>query len=140
MNKITVSAAACRWTARVLSLLLIAFIVFIAIEEGMPNPFTHPPRMNLATLGGIALGLTVIGLLAGWRWELAGGILSLVGVCLLVEPTRVNGRVTWFFAVLAAPGVLYIASRLLRRNGSKHPKAPASTPGPTPLSAAPPAA
>ncbi len=97
----------------------------------MPNPFNgHMSAISM--LGFIAVAAMVVGYLAGWRWELAGGILSLVGVCLLVEPTRVNGKVTWFFAVLAAPGVLYIASHLLRGQASGQPKAQPPIPGPAP--------
>jgi hypothetical protein len=59
----------------------------------------------------------MLGLMAGWVWELAGGILSLAGIglfCAVVarlSPSRMNG----FILSLFAPGALYVASFLLRR-------------------------
>jgi len=41
MKTISNSAAACRRTARALGVLVIAFIVFTAIAEGMANPFAY---------------------------------------------------------------------------------------------------
>ncbi len=93
------------------SLLIVGFLVF-AIAEGMPNPLTQPA---IAQVGFLGLVFIVVGSLAGWRRELAGGILSLAGVLALIEPTRINGKITWFFAVLAAPGVLCLASGLLTK-------------------------
>jgi hypothetical protein len=97
----------------------VVVIVIIAIGEGMPNPFT---QSAIVQVGFVGLVLIVVGFLAGWRWELTGGILSLVGICLIYEPTRVSGKITWFFAALAAPGVLYITSHLLRSYASRHSK------------------
>lgn len=115
MNAPPTSATACRWSARVLGLLLACLICAIAVGEHMPLPFSgHPTLIGLmGSLGFVAL---VVGLLAGWRWELAGGVLVLAGVALLVYPTLVNGRVTLFFAVMAAPGALFVASHALRRH------------------------
>jgi hypothetical protein len=57
------------------------------------------------------------GMLAGWRWELTGGIMSLAGFCLGIVPlNNYSPRgLTWFYFVLALPGALYVASALLRR-------------------------
>jgi hypothetical protein len=126
MKTNNLSSTVCRWIARVVSVLALAVIIIIAVVEKMPilrmvpNVFAHP--LSAESLGFIGFYSMVGGMLAGWRWELAGGIISLVGVCALVEPTMQNGRVTWFFAVLAAPGVLYIASHLLRRRASAESK------------------
>ena len=112
----------CRWTARILSVLLILMFFVFAIGEGMPSPLRWSA---IAWLGFFGMVLFMIGSAAGWKWERAGGIASLLGVCTLIEPTRINGRVTWFFAVLALPGVLYLVSHLLRhaRNGPTKPLA-----------------
>lgn len=77
----------------------------------MPSPFAQPPMVQLGFAG---LAMIVLGFLAGWRWELAGGIASIAGVCMIFGPTMVNGRITWFMAALLVPGVLYMASHLLR--------------------------
>ncbi len=126
MNTTSPSATACRWMARIVSTLLIAAIAAIAIGEGMPNPFTRA-MSPIELLGFAGLSLVVLGFLMGWRWELAGGILSIVGVCMLFGPTMANGRITWFIVVMLVPGVLYMASRLLRSGAPK----PSETKPPT---------
>jgi hypothetical protein len=119
MKTFSLSATVCHWIARILGTLFVVVLAILAIvyRARLPNLSALSPISYVGLLG-FALMLT--GMLIGWRWELAGGILSLVGVLLLVEPTRVNGRITWFFAVMAAPGVLYITSHLLRRVASRH--------------------
>ena len=108
--KSIVIAALCRWTARVIGTLLVLLIVMIGIGEGMPNPFTQPPAIQV---GFFALALLMVGILAGWRWEFAGGVISLAGWCLFLA--SVKCRLTCFVWALALPGVLYVISALLRR-------------------------
>jgi hypothetical protein len=112
-------AAACRWMARIVGVLLIILIVCMAIGEGMPNPFAQPAKVQV---GFLALAMIIIGILAGWRWELAGGILSLAGWCLFCVPIE-NSRtgLNWFCWALALPGALYLISALLRAHNEKHP-------------------
>ena len=121
MNTPSPLAAASRWTARIIGTLLVLGTLTIAIGEGMPNPLTQPAWAQLIFF---ALALTMIGILIGWRWELAGGILSLAGFCLGIVPLNNSPRgLTWFYFVLALPGVLYVTSALLRRYDQKHPLA-----------------
>ena len=107
-------AAVCRWAARISATAFCAFIVMIAVGEGMPNPLSQPLEVQL---GFVGLGAMMLGFMAGWVWELAGGILSLAGIglfCAVVarlSPSRMN----WFILSLLAPGALYLASFLLRR-------------------------
>ncbi len=108
--KSIVIAALCRWTARVIGTLLVLLIVMIGIGEGMPNPFTQPPAVQV---GFLALALLMIGILAGWRWELPGGVISLAGWCLFLA--SVKCRLTCFVWALALPGILHVISALLRR-------------------------
>ena len=112
----------CRWTARIIGVLMVVSTLIIAIAEGMPNPFTQP---MIVQLGFLALALIILGILAGWRWELSGGIMSLVGWGLLVIPVIKHSPrgMNPFFIVLAVPGILYVASALLRRYHAKHPSA-----------------
>jgi hypothetical protein len=91
--------------------MLVVFILALAIGEGMPNPFTQPLAIRI---GFIALALIVVGILVGWRWEFAGGVVSLAGWCLfftsVIEPKHLNS----FLLLLALPGILYLLSALLR--------------------------
>jgi len=116
--KITrVYATVCRWIARIVGAMLVAVIVIIAVGERMPvgDMLTHP-KFTFAMLGGVGIFMVVTGILAGWLWELVGGILTLVGACSIFVSMKITGygRITWFLAALAAPGVLYISSHLLR--------------------------
>ena len=118
-NSSAVVAAVCRWTGRIAGAVLVVLTVSIAIGEGMPNPFTQPGGIQV---GFLTLALLLIGILAGWKWELAGGILSLLGwgsfVLAVIPSAR---RLTGFVLLLALPGILYVTSALLRRWQPKHP-------------------
>ena len=118
MNTPRSLSAACRWTARIIGTLLVLLIVIIAIGEGMPNPLTQPMSVQV---GFLALALVMIGILGGWRWELAGGTLSLVGWGLFVVAVMHPPRgLNWFVGALALPGALYVAGALLRRYDQTH--------------------
>ena len=82
MNTPRLLAAACRWTARIIGTVLVLMIVLLAIGEGIPKPFTQPISVQI---GFLALALVMIGILGGWRWELAGGTISLVGWSLWLQ-------------------------------------------------------
>ena len=113
MNTVKLLTTTCRWTARVAGTLMVISVVVIAIGEGMPNPFTQPPAVQI---GVLALALILTGILAGWRWELAGGILSLAGWCLFVGSVVGAKRLNVFVSLLALPGILYLISAGLRRH------------------------
>jgi hypothetical protein len=118
MNITRLSAAACRWTARILGALLVLMIVLLAIGEGMPNPFTQPMTVQV---GFLALALLMIGILGGWRWELAGGTLSLVGwILFVVAVVHPHRGLNWFVSALALPGLLYVAGAILKRYNDRH--------------------
>ena len=63
--------------------------------------------------------MILIGMLAGWRWELAGGVFSLAGWCLFFAAVIGLKHFTGFVLLLALPGVLYLLSALLRRHHDK---------------------
>jgi hypothetical protein len=105
-------AIVCRWTGRILGTLLLLVIALLTIGEGLPNPFTQPMAVQV---GFLALAFTILGILAGWRWELAGGLISLAGWSLFVMAVTTPHRLNWFMIALALPGLLYAISALLRR-------------------------
>src|ERR1035437_2050184 len=111
-DKALLSAAVCRWMARIIGTVLFAVVVIIAIGEGIPNPLT---QSGIVQLGFAALALILIGILIGWRWELAGGSLYLVGWCLFYVPMKSPSGLGGFYWDLAIPGILYITSYLLAR-------------------------
>lgn len=117
MNTLRLLATVCRWTGRIIGTLLVLFSLAIAIGEGIPNPLTQPAWAQLIFL---ALVLIMLGVLIGWRWELAGGILSLAGFCVGIVPLNNSPRgLTWFYFALALPGVAYVTSTRLRCHDQK---------------------
>ena len=116
MNAARLLTAMCRWTARVTGTLLVLMIIVIAIGEGMPNPFTQP---LVVQIGFLALAMIMIGILAGWRWELAGGVLSLAGWCLFFVSVIGLKHLNGFVLLLALPGILYLLSALVRRHDKR---------------------
>jgi hypothetical protein len=106
-----------RWIARVIGTALVGLTLFIAIGEGMPNPFTQP---FVIQIGFLALTLVLSGILLAWRWELPGGILSLAGWVLFIVAERVSLRHSVFFILLGVPSLLFLGSSFLRRYHEKH--------------------
>jgi hypothetical protein len=93
--------------------LLVFGCVFIAIGEGMPNPLTVALPMLVMFL---AFAFILIGILAAWRWEFAGGVTSLAGWCVFIIGLALSPRgLTVATVILAVPGLLYLASTWLRR-------------------------
>lgn len=75
-----------------------------------------------------ALAVVFVGYAVGWRHELAGGLLAIVGTAaffvadgLLVGALWSIGAVAWF----AAPGVLYLLAWLCDRQHANHVGRPA---------------
>ena len=99
MNTAIRGAAACRWSARIIGALLCLLILVMAVGDGMPNPFTQPVRLQV---GFLALALILAGIVAGWRWEFWGGIVSLSGwglfVLFVITPWR---SLNWLIVGLA---------------------------------------
>jgi hypothetical protein len=115
MNTPNPLAALCRWTARVIAALLLGLFLFFTIAEGLPNPLKLSPVFQAEFL---TFALVFGAILVGWRWELVGGLLSLVSAglfCVAVLSSGVGNQPTWFFVALAIPGALYVTSALLRR-------------------------
>ncbi|HXE43437.1 MAG TPA: hypothetical protein VN516_10460 [Candidatus Baltobacteraceae bacterium] len=112
MNASKIIAATCRWTARIFGVLIIAVFVVFAVGEGIPNPFTLPLTVQL---GFLALAIFSAGIVAGWIWELIGGIVSLAGwlgfAVVAVDLQHMTGVVV----SMALPGLFYLASAYLRR-------------------------
>jgi hypothetical protein len=121
MNTSTLFSGLCRWTARIVGALLVFFVFFIAIGEGMPIP---KPPFTSTDLLFLALILIIVGILVGWRWEFTGGIISLAGFFVGIIPLHNSPRgLTLFYFILSLPGVLYMTSAYLRRYHIKHPSA-----------------
>ncbi|MHC4086198.1 MAG: DUF7670 domain-containing protein [Planctomycetota bacterium] len=104
-----------RWTARILSLLYLAFFLFMLtahlVSDGMgSSAFTVPER-----LGFLFIGVLFVGYLMAWKWETLGGaigVLATIGFHLAV------GGGVILLLIMAFPGVLFLLCWPLSRGGS----------------------
>ena len=90
-----------RWTVRILSLLFVAFYLYIFIGEaleGRSRP-QNPPMATRAVVELTIIGVSLLGLLLAWRWELAGGIVALAA---FVLACLINHKLLVFYPVAIA--------------------------------------
>lgn len=115
-KSISVLRSVLRWAARVTGLMLVGLALAIMIGEGgPPNVFSEsiPVQLEFA-----ALMLMLIGFCIGWRWELLGGLLSVLGFVgftmteLAVNGSLPGGAIPYFLI----PGVLFLVSFRLARS------------------------
>jgi hypothetical protein len=108
-----------RWSARIAALLLVAMVGLIALGHGgLPNVLGQPVPVQVEF---VALGLMVVGLVAGWKWEAWGGAVTLIGVGLFaatelaVNHRLPGGAIPWFLI----PAVLFLLAFTLERAGHR---------------------
>ena len=111
-----------RWVARIWSIPAICFIAVILGGEIL-SP-TAPPPVSVRDVIGLSLfpfGV-FLGILLAWRWEMLGGIISVVSffgfyaVLWLFDRRLPRGP---FFALASVPGLLFFVSFLLGRRIDK---------------------
>jgi ribose/xylose/arabinose/galactoside ABC-type transport system permease subunit len=96
-----------RWTVQILSLLFVAFYLYIFIGEALegrsrPN---NPPMATRAVVELTIVGVSLLGLLLAWKWELAGGTVALAA---FVLACLINHRLLVFYPVAIA-AILFLA-------------------------------
>lgn len=104
---------AIRWTARVLSILLVLFFGFMIFSHFFGG-LEAPP--DVATL--LPMIVMLAGLVIGWRWELAGGAIVILGFAISAgqNPQIVKA---WPYALCLLAGLLYLASVIARRKSTQ---------------------
>jgi hypothetical protein len=117
LNAVPNSIQIVRWIARLWSLLISAFGLFMIFT---PDPHaTEPVPVEdwfLLSLWGLA----VLGLLIAWRWEFAGGILT-IGTMFLRELAWVILKGDWLinflivWAIVVPPAILFLTAWGLER-------------------------
>ncbi|MBI9046210.1 MAG: hypothetical protein JEZ06_17080 [Anaerolineaceae bacterium] len=112
-----------RWISRILAVLSSLFILITLIAHGINDGFGPLPHLTLReTLMMAAFGMIWIGLMIGWKWELAGGILVLGGffffyvLDFLFSGTFPRGPI---FFMLAAPGIGYFYYGMVKRRSQE---------------------
>lgn len=96
-----------RWFARIVGMLLAAFVFLLAVGEGL-NPAKLTLEESLMMLGFLA---TWVGFILGWKWEGIGGVLVIAGLawhCLFEYVFRGTLFLGFWVALPALPGVLFL--------------------------------
>ena len=122
-DKVLLSATVCRWTARILSVLIILFWGFfitagiVASIQGHPNGSLHSMHERL----GFALMLAwLLGLALAWKWEFAGATLTLAAI--LTQAFFINPRVLDSLGMLPPiTALLFVFCWWLGRQSSSSP-------------------
>lgn len=112
-----------RWVARVWGTAIVALVVMFALMHAASPDAPGPTAREWVGLLFFPAGLCV-GLVLALRWEALGGSIA-VGSFLVFYTWMfvTGGRLPSgpYFAVAAAPGVLYLLCRLLSRDGRQAP-------------------
>lgn len=98
-----------RWVARIWSVGLVLFWgAFLAehVSEWLIRPDRWPPAWVVLTVAAHAA--TVAGLLAGWRWELAGGSVALAGAILFLAGKAQASIAPLLMMVTIAPAAIWL--------------------------------
>lgn len=106
-----------RWTLRILSAIFIVFFLFMFIGETFfqDYPENSKPMTANAIIQLSLMGLSLIGFIVAWKWELWGGILALVAFAALaiVNPMVVKPSL---LLIYPATAILFIVLWKIDRN------------------------
>jgi hypothetical protein len=98
-----------RWGARIASLGLACLFGLMILGE-FTSPHSGPPSQPIEWAGIALLAATCLGALLAWKWELAGGVLSLASLALFMILIRIRWDVV--IGVASAPAILFLVSWL----------------------------
>jgi hypothetical protein len=109
-NLIPRSIKIIRWMARIWSVVVTVFLllIFFAPNSGGPGPIAAVDIFLLSLIG-----ITLLGLLIAWRWELPGGPFA-IAMLFIREITWVIIKGSWeigfliLWVLIAPPAILYL--------------------------------
>jgi hypothetical protein len=99
-----------RWTARIISLLLVGFFLLMFIGESIGE---HAKATDLTFIDIVGLSiwfLNLLGMLIAFKWEGFGGGLSLFFVLVHIVIIAINHTIPFPLFFFAIPGILYLTS------------------------------
>lgn len=108
------SMRAVLWIARILSAMIVVFLVIMVVGYTV-NPQGSGSGPTITEWYGLALfpfGLCV-GYVIGWRWQLQGGVISLICLAAFLVLMRDRDLISIISAV-GVPAVLYIVYGIYR--------------------------
>lgn len=101
-----------RWAARLIGLVAIGLFVLFVATSGTSVlsqlSFTDPQGLPML----IALALALAGVLVAWRWELVGGIMTIVGAVGIIGLVCLGSGTDMFLCSLFFTGPLLLAGVL----------------------------
>lgn len=119
-----------RWTARILGIATVAVVGVFFVGTGGFNPLKLTARETALMVPFL---VAVSGLLVAWKWELAGGLLTIDGMLLFaVLNWAFSGEPPhgWVFAAITLVGFLFLICAILDRSHDRVlPPAPVTTNG-----------
>ena len=110
----SVLSLALRWAARLSALLVVGGFLVLTVGD-LSRPHSPGPSTFLEWAGILLLTTACAAMLAAWRWELAGGSLSLVAISIFAVVIRGSHTVHMVLLTMAIPGALYLLDWLTRR-------------------------
>ena len=103
------------WVARIWGTLNLAFILLFVIAHLVGSVTGRGEKLGNPTTDFILFPLSIIiGLAIALKWELAGGVITILGI-ILFHISRADMGFNLLIDSLAAPGVLYLLYWLLDR-------------------------
>jgi len=109
-----------RWTARIVSIIVLVFVLFFVIADLLDNYSVEDPLPLLDKVAFIFFPLsTIVGLCMAWRWEGLGGLIIIAGLIglLTIRPDLLSSPL--LLALIAIPGMLFLLYWYLARYGTK---------------------
>lgn len=110
-----------RWVARIWSILIFVFVLLIVVT---PDPYLVKPIPLTDWIELGFYGVTTLGLLLAWRWEVIGGAITIAGVLGHEVVFRII-RGYWFPGLVTPtllfmlPGILFLMCWALLRGKLK---------------------
>jgi hypothetical protein len=101
------------WTARVLSLAVVGFVLLFIIGEGGFNLITMRARESVMMFFFL---MTCVGLIVAWHSEAVGGVLAILSMTLFYVANWIfSGHFPrgWAFAAIVLPALLFLLCSLL---------------------------
>jgi len=101
-----------RWIARISGSVYVLFLVMMFIGETLDSSGPLLPLPAKHVIGLLLMLVLIVGLVLAWRWELAGGLISVFSMLAFM---LVMGEMAFGMLVLAIPGVLFILTYFLAK-------------------------
>ena len=127
-----------RWFARIFGLLVILLLCIVFVPEfagrlglAPPPPGGLPSLSTADAIQFYSMAIILIGLVVGWKWELAGGVITLLPG---IIDGFLNPRSVIFVSVIVAPGILFLVCWWWTRSFRMEEKAAERTDSTTPTS------